>query len=446
MALSARSSGSNARRVRSRQAAAVLLALLLGLSACTGGGRAAPDRPLRGAHLEVLATWFGAEQQRFERVLAAFERQTGAAVQYTSTRHDLADVLATRIAAGDPPDVAFVSQPGLLRDLAAGGHLVALDRATRALVAEHFSRAFRDLASYRGRLYGVWFKAANKSLVWYDLASFERLGVVPPRDLPGLVSLAHRFAAAGVPAFAVAGADPWTLTDWFENLYLRLAGPARYDALAAHRLPWTDPSVAQALRTMLELLAPGQVAGGVAGALRTTFEGSVEELAARPARAAMVMEGDFVAGVVTGRTKALLGADVDAFAFPAGPDRAPVVVGGGDAAVQLRRSAAGDALLRFLATPQAAAPWAAAGGFVSPDLDLDLAVYPDALSRAVARQLLQAGEEFRFDLSDLQPAAFGGSPDKGLAAELRDLLVRRDVARTCARLEAEARAAYAGQP
>ncbi|MGB8649768.1 MAG: ABC transporter substrate-binding protein [Mycobacteriales bacterium] len=424
-------------------AAAVGLALLL--AACTGGAPKT-SRPLRGARLEVLATWSGAEQERFARVLDAFERSTGAVVTYTSASHRLPEVLDARLAAGRPPDVAFLPQPGVLRQEAAAGRLVPLDAATEQLVAAHFAPAFGRLASYRGRLYGVWFKAANKSLIWYDVATFERLGVVPPRDLPGLLSLAGRFAAVGVRAFAVAGRDAWTLSDWFENLYLRLAGPARYDALAAHRIPWTDPSVGQALRLMAQLLAPDHLAGGVAGALRTRFETSVEQVARRPARAAMVMEADFVAGVVTARTRAVLGADTDVFAFPAGPDHAAVVVGGGDVAVLLRRSVAGAALLRFLATPEAAVPWASAGGFVSPNLDLDLAVYPDEISRTVARRLLEAGDEFRFDLSDLQPAAFGGSDDVGLRAELRSFLVHRDVGRTCARLEAEARAAFASAP
>ena len=47
-----------------------------------------------------------------------------------------------------------------------------------------------------------------------------------------------------------AASDAWTVTDWFENLYLRLAGPERYDGVAAHELPWTDPSVATTLRAM----------------------------------------------------------------------------------------------------------------------------------------------------------------------------------------------------
>ncbi len=39
----------------------------------------------------------------------------------------------------------------------------------------------------------------------------------------------------------------------------------------------------------------------------------------------------------------------------------PAVVAGGDAAVLMHRSAAGEALIRYLASPQAAAIWAAAG-------------------------------------------------------------------------------------
>ena len=76
-----------------------------------------------------------------------------------------------------------------------------------------------------GTLYGVWFKAANKSLIWYDVGAFERAGVVPPPDIDPLASAGARARRSGVPAFAVGGADGWTLTDWFENLYLHW--PAR---------------------------------------------------------------------------------------------------------------------------------------------------------------------------------------------------------------------------
>ena len=431
-----RRSGSRAR------AATLVLVMLLVAGGCSAES---PADDLRGARIEVAATWSGVEQQRFQRVLDVFERSNGVTVEYTPAPQGMPDLVRARVAAGDPPDVAFLPQPGLLRELAAAGAVVPVSAATRELVEKHFPPAFRELASYDGELLGVWFKAANKSLIWYHVATFERLGVVPPRDLRGLLVLARRLTAAGVPAFAVSGGSGWTLTDWFENLHLRLAGRVAYDALAAHEVPWTGEEVRRTLEVLLQLLAADSVAGGLQAAKGTAFAGSVTQVFGRPSRAAMVAEGDFVAGFVTGSTKAVLGVDADVFPFPAGDDGVPAVVGGGDVAVQLRPSAAGDALLRFLATPEAGSVWAAAGGFVSPNLDVDLSVYPDAISRGVARRLLEAGPDFRFDLSDLQPAAFGGAEDAGMRAVLRELLEHRDVDRAVTELEVAAAAAYEGQ-
>jgi ABC-type glycerol-3-phosphate transport system substrate-binding protein len=245
-----------------------------------------------------------------------------------------------------------------------------------------------------------------------------------------------------VPAFAVGGADGWTLADWFSNLYLRLAGPMRYDQLAAHRIPWTDPSVKAALHLLARLLSPRVIAGGAQGALTTSYQASVQEtFAARPA-AAMVFEGDFVTGIISGDTRALLGVDTDVFPFPTVGHPGLMVIAGGDAAVLLRRSPAGEAFIRYLASPQAAAIWAARGGFVSPNVNLSLSVYPGRISRFIARAVLEAGGNFRFSLSDLTPAGFGGTEGQGMRKILQQFLVSRDVTATAARLEQAAAKAY----
>jgi alpha-glucoside transport system substrate-binding protein len=419
---------------------AVAVAVLAAVS-CTGPPPAT-DPALRGQRIEVLAVWSGTEQLRFEAVIEAFERATGASVDYTSAGHGVAAELDARAVEGRLPDVAFLPQPGLLRRFAADGRLVPLDDLTATVVARNYGAAWRALGSANGRLYGVWFKAANKSLVWYNVGLFEQAGVVPPADLDGLLKVARRLAAAGIPAFSVGGADGWTLTDWFENLYLRIAGPEQYDLLSDHRLPWTDQSVRTTLHLLLELLDPALVAGGIGEALETTYEASVVQTFATPPAAAMVFEGDFVAGVVTGRTEAQLGLRADVFPFPGRGDHTPAVVGGGDAAVLMRPSDAGAAFVRFLAGPGAAAIWAEQGGFISPNVNVDITAYPDETSRSVARRLLEAGDGFRFDLSDLQPAAFGAAAATGLRRELQILLHYRDVDATVNRLEAGARVAF----
>lgn len=427
---------------RRRRLPAGLLALALFVPVACTAGEPGPGGDLRGQQIEVLAVWSGTEQDRFERVIAEFERRTGVRVTYASAGHGVPADLGARMAEGRPPDVAFLPQPGLLRSYAAEGRLVALDDVVGDLVGRNYGRVWRDLATWTGRLYGVWFKAANKSLVWYNVRAFEQAGVVPPTTIDRLLEVAVSLSGTGLPAFSVGGSDGWTLTDWFENLYLRAEGPERYDMLADRRLPWTDESVRRTLALLSRVLDPDLMAGGSEGALATSFESSVTQTFATPPAAAMVFEGDFVGGFITGRTPAELGIDADVFPFPAFGASPPTVVGGGDAAVLLRRSLAGEAFIRYLAGADAAALWASSGGFVSPNRNLDLALYPDEISRSVARRLLEAGDDFRFDLSDLQPAAFGATAGQGLRGGLQEFLRSRDVDATARRLEADAAAAF----
>jgi alpha-glucoside transport system substrate-binding protein len=409
---------------------------------CSAGSSAPSGQSLRGQKLEVAAVWSGIEQRNFELVLRAFSRQTGVSVVYTSVGYSVPAFLAARLAEDRAPDVAFLPQPGLLRRYAAEHRLVPLDGIVGRVVAANYTPAWRPLGSVGGTLYGVWFKAANKSLIWYNESVFERAGAAPPADVDGLVALAHVLTHSGVPAFAVGGQDGWTLADWFSNLYLRLAGPARYDLLAAHRIPWTDPSVVATLGLLARVLDPQVIAGGPPRALVTSYQQSVRQVFAAPAAAAMVFEGDFVAGIVSGATRAVLGVDADVFPFPTVGQPGPMVVAGGDAAVLMRRSAAGEALIRYLASPQAAAIWAAQGGFISPNINVGLSVYPDPISRSIAAGLLQAGDYFRFSLSDLTPASFGGTEGQGMRKVLQQFLLTRDVNATAAQLEQAARQAY----
>ncbi len=425
--------------------AAVLATILVTALAagCSAGSAADSRRELRGQKLEVAAVWSGAEQRHFQLVLRAFTRQTGVAIRYTSAGYSVPSFLQARLAAGRPPDVAFLPQPGLLRMYAEEHVLVPLNQIAGSAVDDNYNPVWRQLGSVGDTLYGVWFKAANKSLIWYNEGVFEQAGVAPPTDISGLLALERKLVVSGIPAFAVGGGDGWTLADWFSNFYLQHAGPARYDLLAAHRIPWTDPSVTATLRLMARVLDPRVIAGGERGAMTTTYPESVSQTFARRPTAAMVFEGDFVAGVISGETGAKLGVDADVFPFPtAGQGVGPIVVAGGDAAVLMRRSPAGEAFIRFLASPQAAAIWAAQGGFISPNMNLGVSVYPDRITRSIASGLLQAGSSFRFSLSDLAPASFGGTEGQGMRAILQRFLVSRDVGGTAVRLEKAAGKAY----
>ena len=400
---------------------------------------------LGGARVEVVAVWQDTEADAFREVLQSFEDATGADVEYTSTEgEDITAYLDRRLEVADAPELAVLPQPGLLERYARSGAIVPVDDIVGGAVDARWGRPWRDLGSVAGRLYGVWFKAAHKSLVWYSLRAFEDAGLLPPDDLDGLTETARALAAAGVPAFSLTGAaaEDWIATDWFENLYLRIAGPDRYDDLARRRIPWTHPTVGEALRQMAAVLGAGDVLR-VAGP-ETTFPEAVSAVFSTRPAAAMLVEGDFVPGVAVD-PRAEVGVDVDVFDFPGLLPTDRYVVGGGDAAVVMRSTEPARALLRHLASAEAAEIWARLGGFLSPNEDVDLAAYPDPTTRRIARSLLDAGDRFRFDLSDLQPVTFGGTTGAGMWKELGSFARDpADVAGTMARLEAAAAAAWDG--
>jgi hypothetical protein len=418
----------------------VVLAAAL-MAGCSTGPPGPPALGPRGHTLEVAAVWSGVEQQHFELVLRAFTRQTGVSVTYTSAGYSVPAFLADRQASGHLPEVAFLPQPGLLRRYAAEHVLIPLDGVVGSVVAGNYSPAWRRLGSAGGTLYGIWFKAANKSLVWYNEGVFEREGVAPPASVNGLVSLAHRLARSGIPAFSVGGQDGWTLSDWFSNLYLRLAGPARYDLLAAHEIPWTDPSVKQALQAMAQVFKDSSnIVGGTNGALQTDFPTSAANVFTDPPKGAQIMEGDFVPGSVKTDLKPVEGYNV--FPFPQVGDNQNVVVGGGDIAIAFEDNPAVQAFMKYLTTTKAAQIWAEQGGFASLNTGLDPSVYPSQIEQTTAG-VLSSASAFRFDMSDLQPASFGATVGQGEWKIFTDFVKNpNNIDGTAQALEAAAKKAY----
>ena len=412
----------------------------------TGGDTSASVKlpKLDGQTLEVAAVWTGPEQENFTKVLKEFEKRTGAKVNFVPTGNNTSTFLGTKIQGGKPPDIAFLPQVGVLHQFAEKGWLKPLGADAQAQLDKNFDTGWKELGAFEGKQYGIYVKAANKSLVWYNTAAFEAAGLTEaPTTWKDFVAAAQTLSDAGSPAVSVGGADGWTLTDWFENVYLSQAGPEKYDQLAQHKIKWTDPSVKDALTTLAELWGKDDLlAGGRSGALATEFPKSVIQTFSGDTPAAMVFEGDFVAANINADTKAKIGTDAKVFPFPAVGDQAPVV-SGGDVAVALKDGAGAQALLTFLGSTDAAEIWAAQGGFLSPSKAMDQSAYKDDVTRDIAKALIAAGDDFRFDMSDQAPAAFGGTQGVGEWKDLQDFLKNpKDVEGTQKKLEADAAKAY----
>lgn len=399
-----------------------------------------PD--LSGQSVQVIAVWTDTEQEYFNEVLAHFEERTGADVTYTPAGGDIGTVVGTRIEGGNPPDIAILPQPGLLTEFAQRGALQPIDEIAGDAVDENYADVWRELGSVDGTLYGVWFKAANKSLVWYNADLFEQAGLEPSETWDEWMEAADTLYAFGVPPFSVGGGSAWTLTDWFENIYLRSAGPELYDQLLNHEIPWTHESVVEALEYMAQVFEdPDRLAGGVQGTLEANHPTGVTRPFLNPPQAGMAYGADFSAGAITNETDAELGETARFFPFPSIDGSGPAVVGGGDVAVLFTENEAAQALMRYLASPTAAEVRAPRGGFTTPNQGVDPSVYPSETVRESAAAL-QGAETFRFDMSDLQPSAFGGTTGQGLFGILQEFVRNPDPQATAQALEDAAAEAY----
>jgi alpha-glucoside transport system substrate-binding protein len=166
------------------------------LAGCAGDAPAGGG-DFAGTTLEVSATWSGAEQQNFEAVLDVFEQETGATVNYTSFGDNGATTLNTQVEGGNPPDVAVVGQPALMQQLATDGALAPLGDAAAGNVADNYAQTWVDLGTVDGELYGVWFKAANKSTMWYNADIYDEAGASEPEDWDGFLEQLQLVSDAG---------------------------------------------------------------------------------------------------------------------------------------------------------------------------------------------------------------------------------------------------------
>lgn len=403
--------------MRQRIRALPVLLLVVALAALAAASSAA-SQDLTGT-VRIVGPWSGADEQSFRAVLDGFtQRNPGVTVAYASAANGVPTLI--RNASGQTaPHLAVLSLPGdlaAMRELARGGTLKPIEFAVPD-VTSSYSFSWKAHGSVDGKLYGLFFKATNRSAFWHDARTFRTQGIAPPASWFQLQRVADRLYAAGVKPFAIAGSGG-LLTNLFENVYLMQQGSSRYDGLSRGTIPWTGGAVADTMRTMRDVVArPLFVAGGLSS-LGTPSPEAVQRVFGSPPTAAMVIGGSDVIPVLrTAKAVRPIG-QFGVFPFPTigtGPAR---VIGEANAVVMTADTPAARALVRYLATPQAAEIWAKRGDFLSPNRKLDTAVYPNAWMRALGSSLASA-DVFRFSLAELVSPTFKATLDSRLAQFLR---------------------------
>ena len=402
-----------------------IVALAIMLTACPAGNTSTTPNPSAssgssasgnaGATIEVTSLWGGAEAAAFQAVLDAFTAKTGINVTYTSVRTDYSTVLSNRIEQNDAPDVAIIPGIGFLRSFAKDGKLVALkdlgidDSKLHDAYLPNLADMGTSVGAVDGTAYAVMVKLNSKSTIWYDPSRFSANSWQTPTDWDGLVALTNQIKAAGKKPWGLGAGDSWTLTDWFESIYLRNSGEQAYDKLFSKDGDWTDQSVKDAIKMMQDLLTNDNVAGGLDGALATAFVDGIGLVFSANPTAEMYYEGGFVGGIATGdvNTDLKVGQTIDFFDFPEINGSGAKITIGGDVMAALTTNPGVAEFMQFLASAEAGKAWVAGKTIISPMNGVTASDYPDATKKE-ATQIVNS-KLARFDGSDLLP----GGPDLG---------------------------------
>ena len=361
--------------------------------------------------VNVLGVWDTDELESFQAMVAPWEEQTGGAMAFSGTR-DLIAVLTARVAAGNPPDVAILPNPGQMIELVKEGKLVALDSfLDMDTINQQYAQGWIDLGTADGNLYGVFMKADSKGTVWYSPRDFTANGWEVPNTWDEMIALSDRIVSEGMNPWSVAvesaEASGWPATDWIGEILLHESGGDVYDQWVNHEIPWTDSRIKSAWEKFGQIvLTPEYVPGGATTALSTHFIDGAYLPFEDPPRAAMYYLGAFTQGFISEQFPELVaGEDYAFFPFPTiDPQYAGAVTGGANVVVLFNDNPTTRSFVEYIESAEAQQIWVERGGFTSVNNQVSLDAYTNPLARLAAEQLTDA-TVFRFDADDNMPSA-----------------------------------------
>ncbi|HZW03419.1 MAG TPA: ABC transporter substrate-binding protein, partial [Anaerolineaceae bacterium] len=225
-----------------------------------------------GTSVTIFGNYTAQDEAKFRAALLPFAEQTGIDVTYEGSA-DFAQLITVRIEAGTPPDIAEMSQAALMSSLASEGHLVALDEFMDAdQLQKDYMESWLNLGTVDGKLYGIFYRANTKSIVWYPVPQFEEAGYEIPTTWDELIALSDEMVANGHTPWCISmehgSSTGWLATDWIEDVLLRTAGAEVYDQWVNHEIPFDAPEIKEAAGYVEEIFFNSDyVYGGTDGIL-----------------------------------------------------------------------------------------------------------------------------------------------------------------------------------
>jgi alpha-glucoside transport system substrate-binding protein len=413
---------------------AAAIASLSVLAACgnaSSGGGTGTTQTLTGAcakyqayagHSGTTVTMFASivspESDSLQKSWADFSNCTGIKISYEGS-NDFESQLPVRVTGGNAPDFAIIPQPGLLQQMVKTGKVAKPPQQTVSNESK-WSSVWKGYGTVKGTFYAAPMSANMKSLVWYSPKAFAQAGYKVPQTWADLMSLSDTIAKAGngkpwCGGIGSGTATGWPATDWLEEVVLGKYGGDVYDKWVSHEIKFSSPQIMDSMQTVANWMQnPAWVNGGfgdVKSIATTTFQSAGTPILT--GKCWMLQQASFYEAQWPQGTKVGPDGDVNAFYLPSVSTSVPTrVEGGGEFVTAFSSRPEVQAVQNYLSTSD----WATsrikvAPGWVSANEGVDKAVYTDPIDQLSAKYLTDPKATFRFDASDLMPAAVGAGQE-----------------------------------
>ena len=371
------------------------------------------DGSLKGKTVTISSSIRDTEADKLVTAWKPFETCTGVTIKHTGSGSFEADIKAA-VQGGSQPDIAIVPQPGLLATLVASGKVIARDDLKDSVTANN-GTGWLAYGTVNGKFYAPPLSANLKSLVWYNPKAFADGKYTVPTTWDDLIKLSDKMVADGKTPWCAGiesgTATGWPATDFLEEVVLSNDGPDVYDQWIANKVKFNDPKIQKDLDTVGSIWkTKGYVKGGAGGIATTAFGTAATGIL--DSSCYMYQMANFVANDLV-KAGAKLGPDGTAstFAFPTiNPANKGAIEGGGEFVAALRDAPEVKAVQDYTTSADFANARAAQGGWFTSNNKVDLSNYKDPFEKGLAEQL-KAATVFRFDASDLMPAAVGSGTE-----------------------------------
>ncbi len=381
--------------------------------------------PFDGKKVSIQTQWIGGEGTNFAASVADFAKATGITIQIDSIGSSHETVLRTRIAGGQPPDLAMLAQPTPILAYAAQGKVIDVAKFmdTKKLAAEH--PATIGLVTQGSNIWGIPYKADVKSTIWYPIKAFAAKGYTVPTTWDDLIKLSDKIVADGSNPWCVSAGGPgtatgWQLTDWVEEVVLKTKGLDYYNQWISHKVPFSDAGIKDAFDKYVgKIFFTDKYVFGTNTAIvpldqKTTMDPMFTDDLANPKcwmqKIPTWYGPDFFPDqrVSLKPSKYIVGTDVGIFPFPTIDPAQKNVEGSADTLMVLVDRPEVRAVAEFLATPQGLQRWIETGSAISTNTATPADWYAGAYKLKVASDIANTAAGIGFDASDLMPAKVGG--------------------------------------